>query len=307
MLLAADAQPFFQRGVNFTAERPDNYSSEGAQKRLAALTEHGVNAVAFVPYGFSRAGEPSVRLGGERSMERDSSIVQLAAVAHRNRMKVMLKPQVWSGRLGPSELDYASAEDRKKWFASYREFIGHYAELAQNIHADLFCVGVEFVKLNKHEAEWRSVIAHVRKYYSGPLTYAANFGPEFETTRFWDALDYIGLNNYYPLPASDAVNRVETVQKRFRKPVIFPEAGYASLVDAGKKPWDDTRRQISLEEQKRCYEALLEAFYRKPWFQGMYVWKIGSNGFGGSADGSHTPWRKPAMDVLKRWYLDGGR
>ena len=58
-------------------------------------------------------------------------------------------------------------------------------------------------------------------------------GPEFETLRFWDALDYIGLNNYYPLPedlATDAiVARVESVQRKFRKPVIFPEAGFASL------------------------------------------------------------------------------
>ena len=65
--------------------------------------------------------------------------------------------------------------------------------------------------------------------------------------------------------------------------------------------------QISLDEQKRCYEAVLQAFYKKPWFQGIYWWKIGSNGFGGPADGSHTPWRKPAMDVVKRWYLNGGR
>ena len=31
------------------------------------------------------------------------------------------------------------------------------------------------------------------------------------------------------------------------------------------------------------------------------------NGFGGPEDGSHTPWGKPAMDVVARWYLRGGR
>ena len=30
----------------------------------------------------------------------------------------------------------------------------------------------------------------------------------------------------------------------------------------------------------------------------MYWWKVGSNRFGGSQDGSHTPWRKPAMEML---------
>jgi hypothetical protein len=315
LLLAAAPAPFFQRGVNFTAERPDHYSSESAQKLLVSLPSYGVNSVAFVPYGFSRSGEPSVRFQGDRGMESDSSIELLAAVAHKNKMKVLLKPQIWSGRGGPSELDYSSAEDIKKWFAAYRLFTEHYAKLAQRIHADLYCVGVEFVKLNKHESEWRSVIAQARKFYSGPLVYAANFGPEFENTKFWDALDYIGLDNYYPMPVEESLRKVEAVQRKYKKPVIFAEAGFASLVDAGKTPWDDTgakagsalRRQISLDEQQRCYESLLNAFYKKPWFQGVYWWKVGSNGFGGPADGSHTPWGKPAMDVVKRWYLQGGR
>ena len=39
----------------------------------------------------------------------------------------------------------------------------------------------------------------------------------------------------------------------------------------------------------------------------MYVWKVGTNGFGGLNDGSHTPWDKPAMQVLRRWYQKPGR
>jgi hypothetical protein len=34
----------------------------------------------------------------------------------------------------------------------------------------------------------------------------------------------------------------------------------------------------------------------------MYWWKVGSNGFGGPKDRSHTPWRKPAMEVVRKWY-----
>jgi hypothetical protein len=52
---------------------------------------------------------------------------------------------------------------------------------------------------------------------------------------------------------------------------------------------------------------IFKAFYAKPWFNGMYWWKVGTNGFGGPEDGSHTPWGKPAMDVVKRWYVNGGR
>jgi hypothetical protein len=165
--------------------------------------------------------------------------------------------------------------------------------------------------MSRYEAEWRKLIARARQLYAGPLVYAATQGPEFEGVRFWDALDYIGLNDYYPLPddlSTDAVVRkVELVQRKFNKPVIFPEAGFPSLKDPHREPWSESPRPISLADQAKCYEAVLRAFYKKPWFQGVYWWKVGSNGRGGPQDGSHSPWGKPAMEIVARWYKDGGR
>jgi len=239
-------------------------------------------------------------------MERDEDIIQLAAEAHKLGMKVMLKPQIWTGRGFPGDLDFPNPEDRAKWFGRYALFLEHYAKLAVKTRADILCVGVEFAKLSRYEPEWRALIRKVRTIYKGPLVYAAIQGPEFETLKFWDALDYIGLNNYYPLPDDlstvEMVEKIEAVQKKFRRPVIFPEAGYPSLEAPHREPWDETKRKISLEDQVRCYEALLRAFYNKPWFYGVYWWKIGNNGFGGPQDGSHTPWDKPAMDVIAKWY-----
>jgi len=308
---AAPSRAFFQKGVNFTAEWPDTYSSQRAEKLLEQLGDYGVNAVALVPYGFTPQGQPVVRFGGDRVWERDSGIERLAQVAHRRGMKVFVKPQIWTRNGAVTDLDFEDAADRGRWFAQYRRFLEHYAGLATRIRADLFSVGVEFTRLTRHEREWRALIARAREIYRGPLTYSSNFGPEFETIRFWDALDYIGLNNYYPAPDSlsydEVVRKVEAVQSRFAKPVIFPEAGFPSLEAPHRAPWDETPRRLSMEDQARCYEAVFRAFYRKPWFQGMYWWNVGSNGFGGAKDGSHTPWGKPAMAVVARWYLRGGR
>jgi hypothetical protein len=190
--------------------------------------------------------------------------------------------------------------------------LDHYARLAKQIHADLFCVGGEFVKLTPYDAQWRTLITRARRWYPGPLVYAANFGPEFENITFWDALDYIGLQEYYPLldnlSTDSVVQRVEAVQKKFQRPVIFTEAGFSSNEAPNRQPWDDSRRNhLSPEAQARCYEAIFHAFYAKPWFQGLYWWKVGTNGFGGLRDASHTPWGKPAMNVVKRWYCEGGR
>jgi len=301
----------FQRGVNYTAEFPDGYGSERARQILQSLKQYGVNAVAIVPYGFAPKGEPAVRFSGTRTMERDDAITGLSAVARAAGMKVLLKPQLWLRGGSTTDIDFAKEAERRQWFAQYRLFLEHYAGLAARIRADLFSVGVEFARMAKYEAEWRGLIQRARQMFPGKLTYAANFGPEFETLRFWDAVDYIGLNNYYPLPddlsMGKIVSRVEEVQKRFGRPLIFPEAGFTSLEAPHRQPWDETPRKLSPEDQARCYEAVFQAFYKKPWFQGVYWWKVGTNGFGGLADGSHTPWNKPAMKVVAKWYLRGGR
>ena len=295
---------FFQRGVNFTSEGPGGYNPETSRPMLEALVARGVDAVALVPYAFTPRNSPQVRFGD--GWETDQGIEQVSALAHHLGMKVLLKPQVWVGSGYPGDLEFADDAAREKWFRQYQPYMEHHAALAKRIHADLFCVGVEFVKLSRYEDQWRKLIAQARQIYPGPLVYAATQGPEFEGIRFWDALDYIGLNNYYPLPddlkTSEIVARVASVQRRFQKPVIFTEVGFVAYENPHRQPWDETRRKVSPSDQARCYEAVFQAFYRQPWFMGMYWWKIGSNGHGGEDDGSFTPWRKPAMDVVARWY-----
>ncbi len=299
---------FFQKGVNFTAEFP-GYSSENARLMLRALPKHGINSIALVPYGFVDRTNGHVRFGG--GMESDAGIEQLSRLAHQLNIKVLLKPQTMSQAGYPGDLDFASLEIRNVWFKQYTKFVEHYAELAKRIHADMFCVGVEFQKLVQYEGEWRKIIARARGIYPGPLVYAATQGPEFETIQFWDDLDYIGLDNYYPLPddlsTTEVVHKVETVQKKFQKPVIFTEAGFASFEGSHREPWSEKPGKIALADQARCYEAVLRAFYHKPWFQGIYWWKVGTDGHGGLEDASLTPWGKPAMDVVARWYLEQGR
>jgi hypothetical protein len=197
----------------------------------------------------------------------------------------------------------------KLWFAEHRRFLLAYAAFAQEIKADVYCIGVEFEWLTQHEAEWRETIKAIREVWRGKLTYAANFGKEAESIRFWDALDYIGVDHYYPLPANRdmtaIVDRMAKLHQRFHKPVLFTEAGFESTPSSHKEPWrDESGMPVDLEEQKRNYEALLSAFWRQPWFAGVYWWKVGTNAYGGPNNASMTPWRKPAMDVVKRYYAE---
>jgi hypothetical protein len=218
---------------------------------------------------------------------------------------VMWKPQLWVPRGFPGDLQFELPAERAEWFAEYGRFLHHHAEYAQRSGADVLCIGLEFVHLSRYTAEWRKLIAGARATFKGLLTYGAAQGEEFEGVAFWDALDFIGLSEYYPLPDSldttQVVRRVEAVQKRWGKPIVFVEAGYSAVRNAQRAPWDDTATEASPETQARCYEALLKAFYRKPWFAGVYWWKVGTNG----RASPHSPWGLPAMDVVERWYKSG--
>ena len=107
--------------------------------------------------------------------------------------------------------------------------------------------------------------------------------------------------NTQPRPWSE---KIEAVERKFRKPVLFTEAGFGAHQNSHREPWEDeTTKPLDLAEQARGYEGLLSAVYKKPWFRGVYWWKVGTNGYGGPDNNSMTPWRKPAMDVVRRFYL----
>lgn len=303
---------FFQKGVNFTAEFGAPYASVDALEALKRLAPYGVNAIALVPYGWMQAGSPRVRVrAGLDVWESDQGIEDVARLAHALGMKVFLKPQLWVRGGSPTEIDFRDPAERAEWFEQYGRFLDHYARLATRVHADLFSVGVELAKLSRYDARWRALIAGVRKLYPGPLVYSANFGTGFRSVSFWDALDYIGLDEYYPLPRDlstvSLVHRIERVEVRYRRPVVFTEVGFPSLSHPELRPWDRSLRPISLGDQERCYRAIFRAFYGKPWFEGMYWWKVGTNEAGGPEDGSFTPWGKPAMGLVKRWYASRRR
>lgn len=298
---AGPGRDWFQRGVNFTANGI-SYESPLARRLLAELPMYGVSDVAVVPYGFVDRETGSIRTGAPDSWESDDGVRLIAAEAHRLGMRVLLKPHVWRPQSEPLK----SPEARRAWLKRYEPFLVHYAQLATKTRADLFCIGVELAAVSGEEAEWRRLIALVKAHYSGPLVYAATQGAEFETVRFWDALDYIGLDNYYPLgdgyDTRAMMASVEAVQRRYKKPVLLTEAGYSSSPGAHRTPWDDRRTgAVDLQEQVKCYEALYRAFHHRPWFRGVYWWKIETDRTGGPAHPGMAPWNKPAMEAVRRW------
>ncbi|QDA59005.1 glycoside hydrolase family 113 [Hymenobacter jejuensis] len=300
---------------------------------LEPLIRNHVTWMVQTPFGWQRgATSPEIGMNtgvGNRGYwgESDRGLAYTAQLARQHGIRTMLKPHLWvqgSGGSWPGDVQMQSAADWQAWFANYTRFVLHYAQLAEREHFDALCLGTELLHAStEHEAEWRTLIQQVRKVYRGPLTYAANWSGEYEKIRFWDALDFIGIQAYFPLSQANSPAKatllagwkphlaaIERLQKRFNKPIIFTEAGYKTTADAAVEPWkwpDNMAVFASPDEQTQaaCYEALFETFWSKPWFKGLFVWKWYP---GLAADGparrhlDFTPQHKPAEQVMARWY-----
>jgi hypothetical protein len=225
----------------------------------------------------------------------------------------MLKPHLW-GRGFTGDMKFSSDKDFRTWWAGYRGWLLHFARMAELYDVELLALGNELGGLTVREQAWRELIRDVRRVYRGALTYASHWDGEFERIAFWDELDYIGVNAYFPLaepgetPRSDSSrvdgvrSRLAAVAKRFHKPLLFTEVGYSSIDGAAAEPWAENTGALDLKIQQQCYEVIFEAFAEEPWFAGTYWWKWPSHGRGGPYDLSHRPNGKPAMDVLRRWF-----
>ena len=301
------------RGVSFTHEFPVSwgYGSDTAQRELHKIRGLGGNAVALIPYASTSA--PRTTTIRFRMSETHERLVRSVQQARAAGLRVMLKPQLW-GRRFSGDIRFERREDFDQWFGQYRRWILHYARMAELYGVELLSIGNELNGVSIHENAWRELIHAVRRVYHGPITFAANWDEEFERIRFWDELDYAGVNFYFPLaeegglpdPASprmqELVARMAALSERFGKPVLFTEIGYPSLTTAAAEPWREPSAAPDPELQRRCYQAVFEAFTAQPWFAGFYWWKWPSHGRGGALDVSHNPIGKPALTVLREWY-----
>jgi hypothetical protein len=223
----------------------------------------------------------------------------------------------FAGREPPDHgrIEMRSEQDWRLWFAGYEAYLLPYARQAQEAGADLFCVGRELDRtVRQREADWRRLIARVRTEFAGPLTYSANFD-DWQAIGFWDALDFIGLSAYFPLcdrpePSLAALEAgwdralapLEAARRRWRRPVLFTEAGFPSVPTAARAPWKEERMAADVWLQARCYEATFRALSRRPWIEGAFFWLWERTSQPPFRDPSFAIADKPASFTLARWY-----
>lgn len=318
-------------GMTFAHEGYRVHNGYGGEKivpSMDSLAALNVNALAIVPYTFMRDPEKPVDLfiPGRAGQENDWATIRSAREAHSRGWFVLLKPQIWvGGGHWPGDVDFATDEEWDTFFDNYTYWIMHYALLAEQEQIGGLCLGTELVKTTlKHPDRWRELIRKVRLVYGGQLTYAANWGEEFEGFTFWDDLDAIGLNSYYPLSTSATPTDEELlagarrwlalaaeVSRQSDRPLWLTEVGFRSVDRSWVNPHAEADgRTANPAAQARCYAALLAATAETPELKGMFVWKWPS--YLGDTNSwepgtRFTPGGKPAARLLGGFYGGWGR
>jgi len=314
-----------QDGITFTSGWwSEALHGPDAVEAMTNLADTGAGWVAIVINWFQgRIAATDIR-PLKNMTPPDEDVVAMIRLAHDLGLKVMLKPHVdlvrkwWNKwRIGTTWGDDPAARDA--WFASYEEFVFHYADIAEAEGVEQFAVGTELAGTTGQTERWREVVRGVRDRFSGTLTYAALFTGEESAIGWWDAVDLIGVDAYWPMTDEDdptveelkaswtpVLQQMADLSARWDgKPVLFTEIGYRSLDGGNQNLWAPWMldRPVDLGEQADCYLAAFESAWEEPWFAGMYWWDWSADpDVGGSRDGGFTPFGKPAEGVLRSWY-----
>jgi hypothetical protein len=306
-------------GVSFVAPR-----RPVGPEAVAPVTRIGADWIAVLPYAFL-GPDDEVRFDRERQWwgEGVEGVAGTIRMAHEQGLKVMLKPHVWAGRAGwVGDYMPATSQGWTRFEATYTDYILTFATLAETTGAELFVVGTELDRTVRERADfWHRLIDQVEERYRGPLTYAANWDG-FDDVPFWDRMDYLGVDAFFPLSEDPTPGAAELQEawrpivaelaaacRQHQRPVLFTEFGYRSIDGAAGNQWElppEGRGDVpsNLQAQVQAYEALFRTWWDEPWFAGGFLWKWfpDDDARADRLRADYTPQHKPVEEVIRRWF-----
>ncbi len=290
-------------------------------KEMGTVKRINAKWVAVIPYGFSRKGQPTVSFdhNGQWWGERKEGSCKLIQYAKSHNLKVMLKPHVWVMGEGWTG-DYTLTTDKEwnKWEKDFSTYILNYAKVADSLNVEMLCIGTEYrIPARERPEFWKSMIKDIREVYSGKITYASNWD-NYENISWWDAVDYIGIDAYFPLAEGShpSITEIEegwkpikeklfAFSQEWKKPILFTEYGFQSANGAAGKHWELDKSADNVNEQLQAdaYEATYRSLMDESWFAGGFLWKWHFTSRYDRWRGTEwTPQNKAAEKVIARWY-----
>ena len=282
-----DESPGVVRGITISTHGIGrDWGTDVMPPTLRDIASLGANWVSTHPYAqIHRDGRVSFR-AFDPDEQPPPHIRRPVDDAHEAGLRVFIKPHIayWgSGFSWRGDIDFEDEGARARFFETYRAWIVAVARASRG--ADAFCVGTELDRL-LDEGEWRGIIAAVREVTDAKLTYAANW-TDFERVKFWDALDAVGIQAYFPIatePTDDAdvlkdgwrtrMGELRAYSERIGKKIVFTELGYNRSFNTPVKPWEAAMDgEEALATQSACYAVALAAIETEPSVVGAFLWK----------------------------------
>jgi Glycoside Hydrolase Family 113 len=274
---------FEQRGVVLPTWRTDGYQGSLAAQATSDIAGLGATWIQLTPT-WRMATATSSTIDNRWTLT-DTALLEAIDVAHSKGLKVLLKPHV--DPQDGTDRWQIKPSNRAAWFGSYEQMMTHYAIIATQTGVEEFSVGCELASMSgaADRGAWLTVIKAIKTVFNAPLVYAAK-ADEYTNVSFWDQLNFIGIDAYFPLstrPTTD-ISALEAGWIPIRdqmsafavgagRRILFTEAGYPSLVGAAVEPWNNQySRTPSQQEQAAAYEALFATFSGQPWWAGTFWW-----------------------------------
>ena len=207
--------------------------------------------------------------------------------AHARGMKIAIMPHLaywgssfhWRGAI-----EFRTDAEWRRFFDDYERWVVGLARACRG--ADGFVVGNELDRTVSHEKEWRRIIGSVRAATTAALSYAANWS-DYRRVPFWDALDAIGIQAYFPL-AERPRPSVAVVEAAWRermkelhafavaqnRTIVFTELGYNRSFEAAQSPWEYRSDGPEAEPfQAALLATALRCIEEEPAVAGVFLWK----------------------------------
>lgn len=311
--LPTDAMPpagkSFQ-GVTLATWNVEGYRGAAVEAQLDRIAAAGSKNLCLIITAYQDNISTSEIVIDARRTPSQASVRHCALAAKSRGLQIMIKPHVnlqnesWRGTINP--------QNPEAWFDAYRLFITPWLETAESLGATHFVIGTELAGTLDHQELWRQLIADARTLFSGEMIYAASWD-EAQRVPFWDVLDAVGVNAYFPVTdRHDAgrlemlagwqpwLNKLALLQRQTGKQILFTEIGYRSVDGSGMAPYDFTRFDgFDPAEQADLFWAVLTATADIEWIGGLNWWNWLADGSGGTNNAEYTPLDKPAELILK--------
>ncbi|WP_139828064.1 glycoside hydrolase family 113 [Marivirga sericea] len=307
------AKPEKIKGFNLVAP-PQVFPLDSLQK----VKEVGASWVAIVPYAFCNAQTGEITFDHQRQWwgEKPTGVKETIIMAKSLGFRIMLKPHLWVGGQGwAGDLEFESDSLWEVFEEQYTAYISTYAKIADSLNVEIYCLGTEIRKSTGSRNDfWIELISKSRSTYSGKLTYAANWD-EYDQIEFWNQLDYIGIDAYFPLSEKKSPTTQELIKawlepkkemkkisEKYHRPILFTEYGYESIDYNTMGHWKLSKDSLSVnfDNQKIAFRALYQTLNQEDWWVGGFIWKwhLTRNGLHRRTVKAFTPQNKPAIETI---------